>query len=175
MTQRDYLTTGNSPLASTEGAGGASLERSSDEIREHIAATRESITETVDELSSRVQRTFDWKTYVADYPLAATGIAAGLGLVLGYVAHRRAAPEERIKEALAEMMEDTTSRFQGYLDGLRMQDKGVGQMLGAIATTALLKAAGDFARRQFAACNAMQERGRGDATPNTAYHQARGY
>ncbi|MFN7927925.1 MAG: DUF3618 domain-containing protein [Blastocatellia bacterium] len=177
MVERDNLTTSSSPLTSQEGASGTALGRSSEEIRQHIAATRESITETVDELSSRVQRTFDWKTYISDYPLAAAGVAAGVGLMLGYLVHRRATPEERIKEAFAEIIEDTASRFQDQLEGLGMHRPGLGHTLWGMATGAVMQAAGNFAREKFLASRETTdyEQEGEDYVDSAAYRQARSY
>ncbi len=125
-------------------------ERSAEEIRQNIAATRDSITETVDQLSSRVQRTLDWKTYVADYPLAATGVAAGLGILLGYFIQPRATPGQRIHAALADLIEDTTQRIQTQLGDVGLPRPGLGQTLRAAAFGTLITAAGDFARDKFA-------------------------
>jgi ElaB/YqjD/DUF883 family membrane-anchored ribosome-binding protein len=147
MAERDYLTTSASSYDNPT-ASGAAFERSSEEIRQNIAATRESITETVDELSSRVQRTFDWKTYVADYPLAATGIAAGVGLMLGFLIRPRTTPAQRVSRAFAEMVEDTAHRFQDQFDGIGMRRPGLGQTLRAAAIASLVQAAGDFARNK---------------------------
>ena len=46
-------------------------ERSAREIRQDIAAKRDSIADTVDRLSDRFQRTLDWRTYAAEYPFVA--------------------------------------------------------------------------------------------------------
>ncbi len=43
-------------------------ERSAEEIRQDIAAKRESISETVDRLGERIQETLDWREYVVEYP-----------------------------------------------------------------------------------------------------------
>lgn len=147
MAERDYIITTVSPYQSPGNSIGS--ERSSEEIRQNIAATRESITETVDELSSRVQRTFDWKTYVADYPLAVTGAAAGLGLLLGYLVRSRVSPGERIHEALAELVEETAHNFQNRLTGLGHPRPGLGTAVRAAAITTLAQAAGDLARNRF--------------------------
>ena len=166
MVERDRVTTTSSPYAFDDSptappasvpASGAAYERSSDEIRQNIAATRDSITETVDQLSSRVQRTFDWKTYVADYPLAATGVAAGLGIVLGYLARPRTTPKERIHGALAEMAEDAAHRFQEQFNDLGFRRPGLGQTLRATAIATIVQMAGDFARNRFDGKDELQD------------------
>src|SRR5215470_13518777 len=90
-------------------------ERSAEEIRHDIAARRESITEAVDKLSDRFQRTLDWRAYVSDYPLVALGVAAGLGILTSRIFRPRPSPGERIKDALAYSFEDLTNRFQRQL------------------------------------------------------------
>ncbi len=147
MAQTDYLTTSSSSYDNASAAG-AAFERSSEEIRQNIAATRESITETVDELSSRVQRTFDWKAYVTDYPLAATGVAAGLGIMLGYLIRPRTTPAQRVSRAFAEMVEDTAYRFQGEFNNSGIHRSGLGQTLRAAAIASLVQKVGDFARNK---------------------------
>jgi ElaB/YqjD/DUF883 family membrane-anchored ribosome-binding protein len=158
MAERDYLTTTQSPYISGDKApaSGSAHERSSDEIRQNIAATRESITETVDELSSRMQRTFNWKAYVADYPLAATGVAAGLGILLGYLFQPRPTPKERINTALADLVEGATYRFQEQFDGMGVRRPGLSQTLRATAIATLVQAAGDFARNKFTEKDRLQ-------------------
>jgi ElaB/YqjD/DUF883 family membrane-anchored ribosome-binding protein len=150
MAERDYLTTSTSPYDSP-AASGVAFERSSEEIRQNIAATRESITETVDELSSRVQRTFDWKAYVADYPLVATGIAAGVGIMLGFLIRPRTTPAQRVSKAFAEMVEDTAYRFQEQFDGIGIRRPGLGQTLRAAAIASLVQTVGDVARHKLSA------------------------
>ena len=164
MAGRDNLIATAQSRSFTDGAPahaqGITDERSAEEIRQNIAATRDSITETVDQLSSRVQRTLDWKTYVADYPLAATGVAAGLGILLGYFIQPRATPGQRIHDALADLIEDTTQRVQtqlGPLGEAGLPRPGLGQTLRAAAFGTLITAAGDFARYQFADKNTLQQ------------------
>jgi ElaB/YqjD/DUF883 family membrane-anchored ribosome-binding protein len=163
MAGRDNLIATTSSRSFTEGAPAQGVthavtdERSAEEIRQNIAATRDSITETVDQLSSRVQRTLDWKTYVADYPLAATGVAAGIGILLGYLIQPRATPGQRIHDALADLIEDTTHRVQSQLGDAGLPRPGLGQTLRAAAFGTLIKAAGDFARDQFTEKNRLQQ------------------
>ena len=80
-------------------------ERSAEEIRQHIADSRNSITGTVDRLSDRIQQTFDWRTYVADHPLATLSIAAGAGCLLAGIFRPRDTPSERMMKALADNVE----------------------------------------------------------------------
>jgi ElaB/YqjD/DUF883 family membrane-anchored ribosome-binding protein len=161
MAERDRVSTAVAPAPTFGSTLGADYtqERSSDEIRQHIAATRESITETVDELSSRVQQTFDWKTYVADYPLAATGIAAGVGLLVGFmVIKSRPSPGERIHDALADLIEDAAERIQTQFDDFGVRRPGLGRTLKATAIATLMQAGGEFARQKFLGNDHGQER-----------------
>src|SRR5215475_13734778 len=111
MAERTDLT---SPSSSLQGQGQDAIsgaERSAEEIRQDIAARRESITETVDRLSDRFQQTLDWKAYVSDHPLAALGVAAGLGfLAARMIKPRRPSAGKRIKGALAYGIEDMAGR-----------------------------------------------------------------
>lgn len=160
MAERDYVGTAvaPAPLVGSPLSADYTQERSSDEIRQQIAATRDSITETVDELSSRVQRTFDWKTYVADYPLAATGIAAGVGLLVGFmVIKSRPSPGARIHDALADLIEDATERFQSQFDDLGVRRPGLGRTFKATAIATLVQAGGEFARNKFLGQDRWQE------------------
>jgi hypothetical protein len=180
MAERDYLSTAVAPapsFGSTLGADYHTQGRSSDEIRQQIAATRDSITETVDELSSRVQRTFDWKTYVTDYPLAAAGIVAGVGLLLGYTMIKsRPSPGERIHDALADLIEDATERFQAQFDDLGVRRPGVGRTLKATAIATLMQAGGEFVRNRFIGQEHWQDEERegrdnlGEDEMDAAYH-----
>jgi ElaB/YqjD/DUF883 family membrane-anchored ribosome-binding protein len=81
-------------------------ERSSDEIRDDIAAQRESISQTVGLLGERIHETLDWKAYVARYPYVAVGVAVGAGLILSGLFKRKASPTERIVDALIDKAEE---------------------------------------------------------------------
>lgn len=124
-------------------------ERTAEEIRLDIAARRESISDTVDLLSDRVQRTFDWRTYLNEYPLVAVGVAAGAGLLVASLFKRRATPTERMVEALADAVEDITDRFRGQLDSVGVKrSSGLSRTVKAAATGALTKAATDYLRNR---------------------------
>lgn len=119
-------------------------ERSVDEIRQDIAARRETITETVDKLSEQVQRKLDWREYVADHPFAALGLAAGTGVVLAGLFKPRSSPAERIMCALSDSVEDITGRVRDQLDFLpekRPKTKGA---LMVAATSIITKALADY-------------------------------
>jgi len=126
-------------------------DRSAEEIRQDIAARRESITDTVDRLSDRFQETFDWRTYVARNPLAAIGVAAGLGLLVSGIFKPRPTPMERIQEALADGFEDFSGQVRNQLSGLSgiMPKPGINQTVKAAATGYLVKAASEYLRNRY--------------------------
>jgi hypothetical protein len=86
-----------------------------EEIRQDIAARRESITDAVDRLSDRFQQTFDWRAYVSNYPLAALGVVAGMGFLAARIIKPRPSAGKRIKDAMAYGIEDLASRFHRRL------------------------------------------------------------
>jgi hypothetical protein len=87
-----------------------------EEIRQDIAARRESITDAVDRLSDRFQQTFDWRAYVSNYPLAALGVVAGMGFLAARIIKPRPSAGKRIKDAMAYGIEDLASRFHNQLE-----------------------------------------------------------
>lgn len=127
-----------------------SSERSEEEIRQDIAARRESITDTVDRLSDRFQQTFDWKSYVSDHPLVALGVAAGAGFLAARILLPRRSASGRIKDALADSIEDLTGRFQKRLDHVMPHPQsGLGGALKAAVTGLFTKAATDYLQNKF--------------------------
>ncbi|HXG66061.1 MAG TPA: hypothetical protein VNO70_13245 [Blastocatellia bacterium] len=127
-------------------------ERSAEEIRQDIAARRESISETVDRLSNRFQETLDWRTYVGDYPLVALGVAAGIGFLLSGLFKPRPTPRDRIMDALAESVEDLTDRFRNSLDNLDVlphkKKMGLSRTVKAALTATVTKAATDYLKKK---------------------------
>ncbi|MGH9752007.1 MAG: hypothetical protein ACREA2_04430 [Blastocatellia bacterium] len=121
-------------------------ERSADRIRQDIAARRESITETVDRLSDRFQQTLDWKAYVSDYPLAALGVAAGLGFLATRIFKPRPSAGKRIKDALAYGIEDLAGRFHHQLQNVApyRSNSGLSSAVKAAVTGLITKAATDY-------------------------------
>ena len=126
------------------------FERSAEEIRQDIAARRESISETVDRLGDRLHETLDWREYVAEYPYVALGIAAGVGFIVAgiFKFKREPTPRERIMDALAEISEDLTDRVRGTIEDVVPKKGGPGNTLKAAATAAVTKAALDFAKKK---------------------------
>src|ERR1700686_2177980 len=93
-------------------------DRSAEAIRQDIAATRETISETVDKLGERIHETFDWREYIAQYPAVALGVAAGLGFMVAGIFKRKPTPQERIMEAVAELTEDMSDRVGDVMAGV---------------------------------------------------------
>ena len=150
MAGRNNLTANRRESASTTDTTEAA-ERSADDIRQDIAARRESISEAMDRLSNRFQRTLDWRAYVSDYPLAALGVAAGVGFLVARIFKPRPSAGERIKDALAYGIEDVTGRIRNQLDDLtpRRSGFGVGKTVKAAAMGLITKAATDYLQNRY--------------------------
>ena len=123
-------------------------DRSAKEIRQDIAAERETISETVDKLGDRIQQTFDWREYVAEYPAVALGLAAGTGLLLSAVFTREPTPQERIVDAIADLTEDLTDRISSVAGGVIARKMIPGRTVRAAVTALVARAAIDFAKRK---------------------------
>ncbi len=121
-------------------------ERSAEEIRQSIAAQRETISETVDKLGDRIQQTIDWREYVAEYPAVALGLAAGTGFLLSAVFTREPTPQERIVDALADLTEDLTDRISGVAGDVMKRKLIPGRTVKAAVTALVVRAAVDFAK-----------------------------
>lgn len=149
MAERDHLTEASyqQPYKAAHGPTDEQ-ERSVEEIRQDIATRRELITETVDEISDRFQRTFDWRAYVKDYPLVTLGVAAGAGLLLGSLLKPRLTPAERMKEALADSVEDLTDRFRHQLNGMFERKPALSQNFKAAAAGVITKAVTGYLRNR---------------------------
>lgn len=150
----------------------SSRERSVDEIRQDIAARRETITETVDKLSEQVQRKLNWREYVADYPFAALGIAAGTGIILSGLLKSRTTPAERIMSALSDSVEDISGRVRSQLDFLPDKNPKTKSALAVAATSILTKALADYVGNQFSGARSSshnRDRQVEDAQPGQVY------
>lgn len=111
-------------------------DRSTQAIRRDIAARRDSITETVDELSGKVQAALDWRTYVADHPFVAVGVAAGVTCTMVALLKRRRSPQDRIMDALADGVEDLAGRFKDGLGALPLMRRArLGRLLWSVGST----------------------------------------
>ena len=119
-----------------KGADDVAADRSAETIRRDIAAHRDSISDTVDELSDRVQAALDWRTYVAEHPFIAVGATAGVALTLVALVKRRSSPQDRIMDALAESVEDLSGRFRDGLGTLPLVRRArIGRVLWSIGST----------------------------------------
>jgi ElaB/YqjD/DUF883 family membrane-anchored ribosome-binding protein len=156
MAERSDLTSGPSSFRQGQGQQEqdaiSGAERSAEDIRQDIAARRESITETVDRLSDRFHQTLDWKAYVSDYPLAALGVAAGLGFLAARIIKPRPSAGKRIKDALAYGIEDLAGRFRNQLENVapNRSGSGLGRTVKAALTGLVTKAATDYLQNRFA-------------------------
>ena len=124
-------------------------ERSAREIRQDIAARRESIADTVDRLSDKFQQTLDWRTYAADYPFVALGLAAGAGYLVSRLFKPKPTPRERIMDAVAESIEELRGRFSDQLDFLPQKRFEAGKTVKAAASAMITKAAADYVKNRF--------------------------
>jgi hypothetical protein len=137
MVERDNLSIAPIKKASDD-------ERSAEEIRQDIAAKRESITETVERLGDKFQSTLDWRTYAGDYPFVALGAAFGLGYLVSRIFAPKPSPRDRIMEAIADSVEDFKDQFGDYLDIVPQKKSTIGTSVKAAATALLTKAATDY-------------------------------
>jgi ElaB/YqjD/DUF883 family membrane-anchored ribosome-binding protein len=88
-----------------------STERSSQEIQQDITAKEQEISESVLELSERIQEKFDWREYIAKYPYAAVGIAAGVGVLASRLLPKPPTVVERLKGAMGEEVSHRLNRM----------------------------------------------------------------
>src|SRR5215475_13657633 len=157
MAERTDLTSAPYSFRQGEGRQGqeqdmiSGAERSAEEIRQDIAARRESITETVDRLSDRFQQTFDWRAYVSDHPLAALGVVAGMGFLAARIIKPRPSAGKRIKNALARGIEDLAGRFHHQLESVAPHRSGSGlsKTVKAALAGLVTQAATDYLQNRF--------------------------
>jgi len=123
-------------------------ERSAHEIRQDIAAKRETISDTVDRLGERIHQTLDWREYVAQYPAVALGLAAGIGFLISGIFKRTPTPQERILDAVADITEDITDRVASVAGNVIKRKMISGRTVTAAITAAAAKAAIDFAKEK---------------------------
>lgn len=123
-------------------------ERSAQEIRQDIAAKRETISETVDKLGERIHQTLDWREYVAEYPGVALGLAAGVGFLVARVFKREPTPQERIMDAVADIAEDLTDRISDVAGDVIKRKLVSGKTVKAAIFAMVTKAAVDFAKQK---------------------------
>jgi ElaB/YqjD/DUF883 family membrane-anchored ribosome-binding protein len=108
-------------------------QRSAEEIRQDIAAKRDSISETVDRLGDHIQRKLDWREQVGQHPYMALGAAAAVGVLISGAFKHRPTPRERIMDALAETIEDFTDDVRHSVTRLFLRTAGPSFLRSAIA------------------------------------------
>ena len=108
-------------------------QRSAEEIRQDIAAKRDSISETVDRLGDHIQRKLDWREQVGQHPYMALGAAAAVGVLISGAFKHRPTPRERIMDALAETIEDFTDDVRHSVTRLFLKSAGPSFLRSAIA------------------------------------------
>ena len=123
-------------------------ERSAREIRQDIAAKRETISETVDKLGERIHQTLDWREYIAKYPAVALGVAAGVGFLVAGIFKRKPTPQQRIMDAIADITEDITDRVSDVAGDVIKRKMMSGRTVKAAVTAMVTKAALDFAKKK---------------------------
>lgn len=107
--------------------------RSANEIRDDIAARRESITQTVGQLEKRIHQTLDLRGYVARHPYKAVGLAVGTGLIIGGMLKRKSSPTERIADAIVDMAEELSDSLRGSVRKLIMRTAAPSLFRGTIS------------------------------------------
>jgi ElaB/YqjD/DUF883 family membrane-anchored ribosome-binding protein len=135
-------------IATQMRAGDDDDNRSAEAIRQDIAAKRETISETVDKLGERIHESLDWREYIAEYPVVAIGVAAGVGFLVSGIFKHRPTPQERIMDAFAEMTEDLTDRVSGVAGDVIKKKLVSGKTVKAAVTAMVTKAALDFAKNK---------------------------
>jgi hypothetical protein len=116
---------------SNPGQTGGS-ERSATAIRNDIAARRESITQTVDQLGERIHEVLDWKGYVRRYPVACIGLALGTGFLVSGLFKKRASPMERLVDALSDKAEQFGEDLRKSATKLIMKTAAPGLFRGTL-------------------------------------------
>lgn len=137
-------------------------DRSASEIREDIAAKRETISETVDKLGERIHQTLDWREYVAEYPAVALGLAAGVGFLVSGIFKREPSPQERIMDAVADIADDLTDRISDVAGDVIKRKMVSGKTVKAAIFAMVTKAAVDFAKQKALTAMAGNKRQPGD-------------
>jgi len=123
-------------------------DRSAHEIRQDIAAKRETISETVDKLGERIHQTLDWREYVGQYPGVALGLAAGVGFLVSGIFRREPTPQERIMDAVADIADDLTDRISDVAGDVIKRKMVSGKTVKAALVALVTKAAVDFAKQK---------------------------
>jgi len=121
-------------------------ERSSESIRQDIAAKRDAISDTVEKLGGKIEDSLDWRTYVGRHPFAAVGLALAGGFLLARLFAPKPSPADRILDALADTTEEVVDRVQDRISDALGSRTVVGRTIKAAAAAAISKAAVDFVK-----------------------------
>lgn len=138
-------------------------DRSAHEIRQDIAAKRETISETVDKLGERIHQTLDWREYVGQYPGVALGLAAGVGFLVSGIFKHEPTPQERIMDAVADIADDLTDRISDVAGDVIKRKLVSGKTVKAALFAMVTKAAVDFAKQKALTAMAGNNRQSGNA------------
>lgn len=141
-------------------------ERTAEEIRHDIETKRENISETVDLLGDRIQESLDWRVYVGKHPFVAVGVASGLGLLVSKLFVRHPTPRERMLDAIADSIEDTSGRMRDYLGEVFERDHRIGTAVRGAVAGLVSRLAIDFLKGKL-----NQRMGRTDSASSRERHQ----
>jgi len=108
------------------------LDRSSTEIRDDIAAKRESISRTVGRLGERIHESLDWREHVARYPYVAVGAAVGAGLLLSTLFKKKRSPMDRVVDVLVDRADQMGEDLRKSVGRLVMKTAAPGLIRGTI-------------------------------------------
>ncbi len=144
-------------------------ERSSDQIRQDIAAKRGDISDTVDRLGERIHEKLDWRGYVMRYPYWSLGAAAGVGFLTSRMMRRKRSPIDRIGDVLVDTVEDIGGNVRNAIGGVITKVGGRSLVKGTLYGMAT-KLAIDWLKNT--ATNAL--RGDGYTDTNTEPHSSAG-
>ncbi len=123
-----------SEILAPSSAGNEKNERTPEDIREEMASHREAIESTLHRLDNRIQQAVDWRSYVADHPLAALGLAAGAGFLVAGAVIRRPSPRDRVVRALADGVQQTFEQVQDRLgDRVELFSRPKSAIRGAVS------------------------------------------
>jgi ElaB/YqjD/DUF883 family membrane-anchored ribosome-binding protein len=109
-----------------------SSERSSTDIRNDIAARRESITQTVDQLGEKIHEALDWRGYVKRYPYASIGLAVGTGFVVSRIFKKQPSPMDRLVDAVSDRAERLGEDLRKSASRLIMKTVAPGLVRGTL-------------------------------------------
>jgi ElaB/YqjD/DUF883 family membrane-anchored ribosome-binding protein len=165
-------------IATQTRAGDDDDARSAEAIRQDIAAKRDTISETVDKLGDRIHESLDWREYLADYPMVALGLAAGVGFLVSGIFKHRPTPQERIMDAVADITEDLTDRVSSVAGSALKKKLISGKTVKAALTATVTKAALDFAKQKaqgILAGNGSHNRGTRMGAQSMSTHEPQGF